>query len=272
MFQEPYVKEILNRFDIDHCSGHKAPIEPGSKLTFTGESPDPGFLEIYQKIVGSLNWLEFKTRPDICFAVRFLQWKQKEPIKDDMEHTKGVLRYLRAHSNLGLTLNKDPKRGLQLFTDSSFTDHPDSKSSQGWCLFWAGCPIAWDTAKQTCVAPSSTAAEYICFSDGMKHALYAKRILIILRSKEGKPTITLYTDSNNAMDALKKRSTPAVRWLANRYHFVRDILEKGEVVVERVDTDDNVADGFTKPKNPVKFTEFLKQLGLEPIDIKVDEE
>ncbi|EED13506.1 hypothetical protein TSTA_097620 [Talaromyces stipitatus ATCC 10500] len=272
MFQEPYVKEILNRFDMDRCSGRKAPIEPGSKLTFTGESPDPGFLEIYQKIVGSLNWLEFKTRPDICFAVRFLQWKQKEPIKDDMERTKGVLRYLRAHSNLGLTLNKDPKRGLQLFTDSSFADHPDGKSSQGWCLFWAGCPIAWDTAKQTCVAPSSTAAEYMCFGDGMKHALYAKRILVAFGLMKEDDKITLYMDSNNAMDALKKRSAPAVRWLANRYHFVRDILEKGEVVVERVDTDDNVADGFTKPKNPVKFAEFLKQLGLEPIDIKVDEE
>ena len=32
-----------------------------------------------------------------------------------------------------------------------------------------------------------------------------------------------------------------------RYHFVREQVEKGAIILEKVDTNDNLADIFTKP-------------------------
>lgn len=270
--QRPYVKELLSRFGMTNLNRRQVPINPGSKLISDSPLLVDEEIHEYFKRVGGFNWLEFKTRPDISFAVRFLQWKMKAPDTADMDRTKALFRYLIENDDLALPLNQDPKRGLELYSDSSHADHPDGHSTQGWILFWAGCPIAWGTGKQECVAPSSTCAEYMCFGACAKHALYAKQILIGLELMKESDSITLYTDSDNALDAIKKATAPAVRWLATRFHFIRDIAAKGEIIFKLIDTKDNVADGFTKPKNNDKFAIFVKQLRMERLKVADEED
>ena len=50
-----------------------------------------------------------------------------------------------------------------------------------------------------------------------------------------------------------------------RYHFIREAVEDGKILVKYIPTDDNTADIFTKPLAKQKFRHFVELLGLRPI-------
>ena len=52
-----------------------------------------------------------------------------------------------------------------------------------------------------------------------------------------------------------------------RYHFIRDCVEKGTVIVEFIGTNEQKADILTKALGRVRFKELRSKVGI--IDIKV---
>lgn len=48
-----------------------------------------------------------------------------------------------------------------------------------------------------------------------------------------------------------------------RYHYIRQILEKGEVVLYFIEGSENPADMLTKNLGHVKFMKFRSQLGID---------
>ncbi|EED11570.1 hypothetical protein TSTA_008660 [Talaromyces stipitatus ATCC 10500] len=262
--QSDYVDGILNRFSMADSHPRSLPLEP----KFTLESNDPKATddekEKFVKITGSANWLTSKTRPDITFTVRRLQHKQHDPTKYDYVAGKGVLRYLKGTKKYGITLNKYPSKGLEVYVDSSHADHPNGKSTEGFIIFYAGSPISWNSSKQTLVAPSSTVSEYLGVGSGIRQGLWIQNMLISLGLvKKGEPLV-VYTDSNNAMTASHKPGTAqAVRWLRIHYHFMKDLIDKGEVILKRIDTKENPADGLTKALTTELFDKFRNQIGVE---------
>ena len=48
-----------------------------------------------------------------------------------------------------------------------------------------------------------------------------------------------------------------------RYHFIRDMVQKGAVELQYISTDDQTADVLTKPLPIVKFGYFCGRLGVE---------
>jgi hypothetical protein len=47
-----------------------------------------------------------------------------------------------------------------------------------------------------------------------------------------------------------------------RYHYIRDMVQRGVVQLQYVGTDEQVADVLTKPLSRVKFEYFRDKLGL----------
>jgi hypothetical protein len=47
-----------------------------------------------------------------------------------------------------------------------------------------------------------------------------------------------------------------------RYHYIRDLVQKGVVKLQYVGTDEQVADVLTKPLSCVKFEYFRDKLGV----------
>ncbi|GJM17411.1 MAG: hypothetical protein DHS20C13_27380 [Thermodesulfobacteriota bacterium] len=45
-----------------------------------------------------------------------------------------------------------------------------------------------------------------------------------------------------------------------RYHFSRQCVKLGELLLKRVDTNENIADFLTKPLGPTKFNRFRDKL------------
>ena len=51
-----------------------------------------------------------------------------------------------------------------------------------------------------------------------------------------------------------------------KYHFVRDMVEKKKVLLEKVDTLDNVADSLTKFVSTEKFSWCRAVMGISSLD------
>ena len=69
---------------------------------------------------------------------------------------------------------------------------------------------------------------------------------------------TMYIDNQSAMKLAKHLMTkPASRHILLRYHWLRDQVCDGRLKLEYVNTDDNLADPFTKVLPKFKYQKFV---------------
>ena len=47
-----------------------------------------------------------------------------------------------------------------------------------------------------------------------------------------------------------------------KYHFVRDVISRGDISVKKISTRDNPADTLTKPLPRIKFKHCLNLIGV----------
>ena len=93
----------------------------------------------YAKLVGSLLYLSTTTRPDIAFAVGVLSRFMSCPEQDHMRAAKGVLRYLRGTTRLGVLYGGN--EALQGYIDADWAGDIDGRrSTTGFIFVTAGHP------------------------------------------------------------------------------------------------------------------------------------
>ncbi len=78
-----------------------------------------------------------------------------------------------------------------------------------------------------------------------------------------KDPITIYCDNNGAVfQAKEPKSSNKSRHVLRKYHVIRDFIDRKEIAIEKVGTDDNVADPLTKPLSQVKHDAHTSSMGL----------
>ncbi|KNZ59389.1 hypothetical protein VP01_1742g4 [Puccinia sorghi] len=92
---------------------------------------------------------------------------------------KKVWQYLKGTADLKLTLEiKQPDQLLQIYSDASWGDDPQDRTSQsGYLCFLFGTIIAWNSSKQRCVTYSSTEAELNPLVDSFHEGIWLKALL-----------------------------------------------------------------------------------------------
>lgn len=80
----------------------------------------------------------------------------------------------------------------------------------------------------------------------------------------------LYIDNKSAIDLAKNpvfhgRS----KHIDIRFHFIRECVERGEVIVKHVKTNQQKADVLTKSMPAAKFEQMRKLLGVKNLQKKV---
>ena len=144
-------------------------------------------------------------------------------------------------------------------------DIDDRKSITGTLFFLDRCPITWQSQKQRVVSISSCQAEYIAASTAACQAVWLGRLIGDLFATD--PMVpTLLVDNKSAIQPSKNpvfhdRS----KHIETRYHFIRENVESGKIVVDYVNTDDQLADILTKPLGRTKFQTLRKKIGIVEI-------
>ena len=78
-----------------------------------------------------------------------------------------------------------------------------------------------------------------------------------------KKYVKLYCDSQSAIHLAKNQIYHAkMKHIDVRYHFVREILEEGGVIIQKIRTADNPADMLTKVVAAIKFKLCLDLINI----------
>ena len=180
------------------------------------------------------------------------------PTSDHWIPAKRVLRYLKGTIDFGLVYVKGGKNlNVIGYSDSDFVgDVEDRKSTSGQVFFLGGLQITWNSLKQKVVALSSCEAEYIVIMSAVCQGVWIPRLVMEVMGVKME-AVKITVDNQSAImlsntSVLHNRT----KHIDTRYHFIRDCVEDGRVVIEHVKTEDQLVDILTKSLGRVKFMEL----------------
>ncbi|XP_047961394.1 secreted RxLR effector protein 161-like [Salvia hispanica] len=201
----------------------------------------------YANAIGSVMYLMVSTRPDIAYVVSCLSRYMANPGSVHWEALKWLLRYLKHTAKYGLCYSKC-NDGVLLtgFVDSNYANDKDKRKSTTSYVFTVcrSC-VSWKSQLQYIVALSTTESEYIAITEAMKEAVWLKGVLSELKFLNNSPTV--FSDSQSVIQLCKNPIFhDRTKHIDVRFHYIRYIVEKGEIFLQKVHTDKNPADMGTK--------------------------
>ncbi|KAH9753253.1 Integrase catalytic domain-containing protein [Citrus sinensis] len=151
------------------------------------------------------------------------------------------------------------------YTDSDFMSDKDSRKSTSGYVFTLGSgAISWRSVKQSCIADSTTEAEYVAASEAAKEAVWLRKFL---QDLEVVPAVTaplkLFCDNSGAVAQSKElRNHKKQKHIERKYHLIRDIVQRSDVEVSHIASQQNLADPFTKAIPGKPFNLHLESMGM----------
>lgn len=257
--QRHYIDKLLKRFFMNDCKEIGTPME--TKLTLLKDEQIT--TKPYRELIDCLMYLATHSRPDISYAVIFLSRSQSKPSDTHWMYLKGILRYLKGTSSLCLTFSRIECDILVSFCDADFAgDLEDRRSTTGYVFKVHGSPVSWCSRKQTTVALSTTEAEYVALSAAVSECLWIRGLLsemgVILEE-----STTIFEDNQSTISLLREpRKHQRLKHIDIKYNFIRESIDNKEVNVTYIQSNQQLADIFTKPLPNSRFMELTSKLGL----------
>ncbi|GJY75571.1 retrovirus-related pol polyprotein from transposon TNT 1-94 [Tanacetum coccineum] len=123
------------------------------------------------------------------------------------------------------------------------------------------CLTSWMSKKQTALAISTTEAEYMSGGKACQQALWMKQALVDYEVKLN--DVHVLCDNKGAIDLSNNHVLHSrTKHIEIRHHFLRDNVQKGNISIENVASEDNIADILTKPLKREPFNLLRLGLGL----------
>ncbi|KAD5802762.1 hypothetical protein E3N88_14122 [Mikania micrantha] len=78
-----------------------------------------------------------------------------------------------------------------------------------------------------------------------------------------KKPIEILCDNTGAIAQAKEpRSYHRSKHILRQFHYIREVVERGDFKIDKIHTDQNLADPFTKPMPLSKHEEHVEKIGL----------
>ncbi|RVW54230.1 Retrovirus-related Pol polyprotein from transposon RE1 [Vitis vinifera] len=230
--QRKYVLDILEETGMLDCKPVDTPMDPNVKLIPGQGEPlgDPGR---YWRLVGKLNYLTI-THQNISFP-----------------HTRPwcVVREQRSYPSCWLHRCR-----LGWLTI-------DRRSTSEYCVFIGGNLISWKSKKQDVVARSSAEAEYRVMALATCELIWLKHLLRELRFGKDEQ-MKLICDNQAALHiASNLVFHERTKHIEFDCHFIREKIASGCVATSFVNSNDQLADIFTKSLRSPRIKYIYNKLG-----------
>jgi len=205
------------------------------------------------------------TRPDIAFAMSTLAKYANKATEKHLRIARRVVAYLRTTATHHITYPRGSGTlTLTGYCDSDWgSDKTDRRSTTGYVFQIGGAPISWTSKKQKTTALSSTEAEYMAATQATKEAIYLRRLLKDLGHEQTSPTVIREDNQGTIAIARNPCHHERTKHIDIQYHFTREKIESGDIMLEYCQTEDQVADIMTKALTKDKFVRLLKMMGLQ---------
>lgn len=190
--------------------------------------------------------------------------------KPHWECVKRIFRYVKSTQDYGIvygTNGSNDANELVGFCDSDYAgDVCTRRSTSGYVFMFNNGPISWRSRRQRIVALSTTEAEYIAASEACKEAIWLRKLLCDIGYECNDPTL-LNIDNQSAIRLVKNPEFhERTKHVEVRYHHIREKYENGEIFVDYIETENQLADILTKALSPEIFVNLRNRLNLIKID------
>lgn len=270
--QEAYIEKMANKFGVN--LEKRLPDTPMAETRYSASEGQSTIqaIHLYQQKIGSALFAAITTRLDIAFAVSKLAQFSLNPSPQHEQAALRIFEYLYHTKGLAIQYGGSSEaREFLCFSDSSFADNKDRKSSQGWMMHLFGGPVAWKASKQATVTTSSTEAELLALSDATREAMYQRRLFEAIGVKLEGPLI-MECDNVQTLDLVRKddlKLNTRLRHVDIHNHWLRQEYREGRILVEWLSTDKMPADGLTKPLPRQKHENFTALSGMVDISTRL---
>ena len=206
----------------------------------------------YSHLLGLLTHA-LKTRHDIRLHVSHLAHRGTHPTIGDETKAIYILRYLYSTPEVGCVFNaKDTI--VCGHSDSAFCVSEDGASTQAMILSngrW-DAPFVCIAKNQDCVAPDISSGEYYSANSLCLITAHFRQFLAELGWPQ--PATTLYLDSQSAINLANAPAiTKKARHMKAKYHYIREMVANGEIVLEHIPSSEMRVDLITKVVSRAHF-------------------
>jgi hypothetical protein len=137
----------------------------------------------------------------------------------------------------------------------------DRKSTSGTCQFLGRSLVSWSSKKQTSVALCTAEAKYVAAGQCCTQLLWMRQTLRDIGYTLSK--VPLLCDNESAIHmADNPIEHSRTKHIDIRHHFLRDNQQKGDIEVYHINTENQLADIFTKPLDEKRFCRLRSELNV----------
>ena len=272
--QSAYIQVMVNKFRLTNSAPVATPMVTGATFSTSNSPLTPTQVARmrgipYVEAIGSILWPVVVSRPDAAFAVSTLSQFIQNPGPAHWGALKRMIIFLGSMKDLWLTFGGQSKLAAEGFCDADWGGQKHRHSISSYSFHMGAGAISWSSKKQHVVALSSNEAEYIMQTHAAKEVLLLRSFLQELHSTPD-DLLILNCDNQGAIALAKdNKFRMHTKHIDVRYHFIREAVEDGKVMVQYILTGDNISDIFTKPLAKAKFRELTELLRLHMITCKV---
>nr|GEX53589.1 putative retrotransposon protein [Tanacetum cinerariifolium] len=249
--QSAYIKKILKRYCMENSKRGSIAMQEKIKLSKSQGASTPAELKRMQNVpyasaVGFIIYAVRCTRPDVAFAQNVTSRFQQNPV-----------------------YGGDLKQELEVscYTDAGYlTDADDLKSQTGYVFVLNGSAVDWKSTKQSIFATSSAEAEYIAAFDASKKAVWVRKFIsglgVVPIIEE---PISMYCDNTGEIVIANESGiTKGARHFRAKVHYLCEVIEYGDIKLEKVHTYDNLDDPFNKALAFLKHLVHTRNIEMLP--------
>jgi len=203
------------------------------------------------------------SRPNVMVSVCMCARFQASPKRKSFEGNKKNIEILEAYTqNVGLWYPKGAKFELIGYSDSDYVGcKVERRSTSGTCQLLGRSLVSWSSKKQNSVALSTAEVKYNATGSCCAQILWMKATLkdFGINFKQ----VPLQCDHESVV---KLTNNPVqhsrTKHINVCHHFIRDHQQKGDICIESIGTDDQLADIFTKPLDEKRFCKLRNELNI----------
>lgn len=287
------IETLAQKFKIVEQTPKRIPMSEKSELT----KLEVATFDItqYLSVVGSLMHISQVSRPDIAKSVGELAKHASTPGPDHYEAAIQVVNYLFNSRDLCIQYKRgnDPNRinvysgvfrpksieerlvasqpenhpnQVQIFIDA---DHGGDKftrrSTTGMVSIMNFGPFHWASRLQKLCATSTAEAEIYAVTECTKEVIHIRLICIELGLLDKNTPVTIWEDNNACIHmAHGLRGAKGAKHFETRLRFLHEHVRDKTIEFARINTDKQLADGFTKLLGRTKFEEFRSLMLKKP--------
>ena len=255
---EPYVKELLERFNLTNLPIAHAPA-PTLRLTKKGKPVTGEPKKNYRAMLGAVLWIAVVLRgPDIGFSVIQCARFCAEPTEAHWKALIQIFAYLKGTANYGLDYVRTrdvEKLRPKVYVDACWASADDRFSEGGHLIFGMGGVLDFKFGRLKCICRSSHESEVMQASRTATSLKSISKVWkglgfdqILAKFSTKMLPITVLCDNEGAIaTAENDMITTRTKHVDIADLYIKQAVQENFILMKKVHTKENLADLMTKP-------------------------